>query len=212
MHEFMGAHAVPPYDNDNEPLPSSRAEAINLGVNKYFTGKPCVYGHLSPRYVRTYICVACSSLHTKKGKHDNPDRARELKAKFRAENPGVHAARARDYRIRNLEKVRESERRYVRENPLVKIAKDNNRRSRKQKAGRHTKADLAEIISMQNYKCAVCEIGIRKRSSRHLDHIIPLSKGGSNERQNLQFLCVSCNLSKGDKYPEDFMRSRGFLL
>jgi 5-methylcytosine-specific restriction endonuclease McrA len=212
MHEFMGAHQVPPYDNDNYPLPATRQEAIAIDSKKYFTGEPCVYGHIAPRYTRTRICAVCSTLHKKKAFEDNPGHARELKAKFRAENPGVHAARARDYRARNLEKVRATEKKYRDENPLVKIAKDQNRRARKNNAGTHTKAELAEIISLQSYQCGVCKISIRKRQDRHLDHIVPLSKGGRNDRSNLQFLCVSCNLSKGDKDPEDFMRSRGFLI
>lgn len=35
-----------------------------------------------------------------------------------------------------------------------------------------------------------------------IDHIKPLSKGGDNNMDNLQFLCRSCNSSKSNKYRE----------
>lgn len=34
------------------------------------------------------------------------------------------------------------------------------------------------------------------------DHIVPLSAGGFNVRQNLQLMCVPCNQAKGAKHPE----------
>lgn len=37
----------------------SKEEAIRLGMNKYFTGEPCVNGHISPRYVNNGVCCEC---------------------------------------------------------------------------------------------------------------------------------------------------------
>lgn len=76
--------------------------------------------------------------------------------------------------------------------------------------GHHTKGDLIEIRARQKNRCAVCSKHLR--SGGDLDHIVPLSRGGSNWPKNLQWLCSSCNRSKHNRDPFEFMRQRGFLL
>jgi 5-methylcytosine-specific restriction endonuclease McrA len=71
--------------------------------------------------------------------------------------------------------------------------------------------DLETILLMQNYRCAVCRTSLR-RKKKHVDHIIPIARGGSNDRSNLQYLCVRCNIEKGAKDPIVFMRELGRLL
>ena len=39
----------------------------------------------------------------------------------------------------------------------------------------------------------------------HLDHVIPWSRGGQDEPENLVVACVKCNLSKGDRTPEEWL-------
>lgn len=39
----------------------------------------------------------------------------------------------------------------------------------------------------------------------HIDHIIPLSKGGEHQLHNLVLSCPTCNLKKGNKDPEEFI-------
>jgi len=58
--------------------------------------------------------------------------------------------------------------------------------------------EIANILSAQNNKCNICCCNI-KRGNMHLDHIIPLSKGGTHSLDNIQWLCATCNLKKGDK-------------
>ena len=45
----------------------SRETAVQLGLKRYFTGVPCIHGHISERYVASNECVECNRL-TQKGK------------------------------------------------------------------------------------------------------------------------------------------------
>ncbi len=51
-------------------------------------------------------------------------------------------------------------------------------------------------------KCASCKIDIELEAPMHIDHMIPISKGGCNDMVNLQLLCDSCNQEKSDSPPE----------
>lgn len=48
----------------------------------------------------------------------------------------------------------------------------------------------------EKFTCACCGIKNYKVS---IDHIIPVVYGGSNDKHNLQILCVACNTKKGSK-------------
>lgn len=72
-------------------------------------------------------------------------------------------------------------------------------------------AALAAILKAQKNRCAICRISFDK-AKRHVDHIIPVARGGSNDPSNLQYLCASCNVRKGAYDPLDFMRKLGRLL
>jgi 5-methylcytosine-specific restriction endonuclease McrA len=76
--------------------------------------------------------------------------------------------------------------------------------------GSHTAADISNLMKLQRGKCVVCKCNIRK--SYHVDHIQPLAKGGSNDRDNLQLLCPPCNKRKHARDPIEFMKKQGFLL
>lgn len=58
-----------------------------------------------------------------------------------------------------------------------------------------SKKEIRKAIIDRDKKCLKC--GSEKRLS--IDHIIPISKGGLNELDNLQCLCVRCNSKKRDK-------------
>ena len=60
-----------------------------------------------------------------------------------------------------------------------------------------------DLYRRQGGRCMYC--GTRQRMDlMDVDHKIPLSRGGSNGRRNLQLLCRTCNARKGNKSDREF--------
>ena len=69
------------------------------------------------------------------------------------------------------------------------------------KASRNINPRLRFLVMQRDYfKCCACGASPAKDPAvtLHVDHIIPWSKGGPTEMENLQTLCSKCNLGKGD--------------
>ena len=62
--------------------------------------------------------------------------------------------------------------------------------------------DLREAIkNRDNYTCCICGNSVLHEPNLLLevDHIIPVSRGGKTEANNLQTLCWRCNRAKSNK-------------
>lgn len=100
-------------------------------------------------------------------------------------------------------KERERLRRKKEKNPDLFQQYTRNRRAKSRGAeGTHTHEEILAILEWQEYKCVTC--GKDMGCNYHVDHIVPLSRGGSNWAVNLQGLCPSCNLKKHNKMPWEF--------
>lgn len=56
-----------------------------------------------------------------------------------------------------------------------------------------------DVLKRDNYKCCICGMSAKDGIKLHVDHIIPISKGGKTEMNNLQTLCERCNFGKSNK-------------
>ena len=71
--------------------------------------------------------------------------------------------------------------------------------SHKQKRKRQfiSKGIRHEVFQRDNYRCLECG-ATPDISPLEIDHIIPVSRGGTDEMSNLQTLCYTCNREKSD--------------
>jgi len=64
-----------------------------------------------------------------------------------------------------------------------------------------------EVLKRARYRCELC--GAHEgQAALHVDHIVPRSRGGSDDCSNFQALCITCNTNKRDRDNTDF---RGVL-
>ncbi len=222
-------------------LPSTRAEAKAVGARHYFTDKPCDHGHVDKRFTSNCACVEClrdrkAALHAanpekaraaRSAYHKanrekyraahaawyqaNRERVREYGAAYYKADPEKARARVAAYQKANPEKVRARAAAWRQENPEQCREQKRNRRARKRGAdGTCSAAEAAAIRVVQQDRCAFCRVKLK--GAGHLDHIVPLARGGSNWPRNLQWLCQPCNTSKSAADPIEFARRKGKLL
>lgn len=114
--------------------------------------------------------------------------------RFATQCRACNREKARAWRLANPELVKKQIQRAT-SHLDVKIRRQHayaSRRSRKLgNGGSHTTADLRRLFNRFNGKCAYCGA-----DAQHVDHVVPLARGGSNSIGNLLPACKSCNLSK----------------
>ena len=56
-----------------------------------------------------------------------------------------------------------------------------------------------DILNRDNFTCVLCGASAKQGVRLHVDHIIPIAKGGKSTPDNLRTLCERCNVGKSDK-------------
>lgn len=177
-------------------LPGSRAEAIKSGCNYYFTGKSCSKGHFAYRYTGSGSCSECE--HERVVSEDS----RRYHRNHYKRNDEAKKFQARTYYYSNLSKGRADRRRYYRANTSIfkMVAKIRRRglSSQYKLLSQQDKNRVSDIYKKRDL------LNLEAGSIMfHVDHIIPVSKGGKHHPDNLQILTAFDNLSKGAKYQSD---------
>jgi len=159
-------------------------------------GKPCARCGAS-EWNKGGSCKTCNSIrckewraanhskylaNVKKWKEANHDRVRDGKIKWVNENREKRRVISNNWKKRNRDKC----------NALDRI-----RETRTSGAGgSHTAQEFRALCEQYNNRCLKCG---RDDVPMTADHIIPVSRGGTSNIDNIQPLCQSCNSSKQDK-------------
>ncbi len=126
---------------------------------------------------------------------------------YRAANRIKERKRQRLYRLANKEKTALRHKIYYDANKDKAAAYDRIRRARKLKAkGSHTRHDVDRLYFKQRGRCAAPHCRALLAFGYHVDHKIPLSRGGSNYARNLQLMCQPCNDSKGTRTMKEWLK------
>ncbi len=139
----------------------------------------------------------------------HPDRRREIKHV----NYVAHAKEASDYtrryRARHPEIGRKAadKYRFSDRGRIARAAIQQNRRIRSNGARMNVDTVL-ELKSEYGGICPYCNECIIRG---HVDHIVPVSRGGLNDRSNLVWACQRCNVQKKDKTLLEFFLYRKSL-
>lgn len=110
-------------------------------------------------------------------------------------------------RAKKIDLYRKKNRKNYRAHPEPYKQRAHERRARVLAAeGTFSGEQVRRMLEDQDCKCKACGDDIS--DAYHEDHVIPLSRGGSNWITNIQLLCPPCNLSKGDKLPHEWAGRR----
>ena len=114
---------------------------------------------------------------------DNAEVLRQRQADRQARNPFLHRERARRWRKANPERMREH----------AALGRQR-RRAAVARAGVYTvtEKDVRRLVARHRGLCAYCG----ERPWEHLDHIVPIARGGRHAIGNLLPACARCNLTK----------------
>jgi len=198
----------------------SRSQALQLGATRYFTGRPCVHGHIAQRMTSSKSCLTClrarkagyqAKNREKINAHDRARYATDEKARDRKKaataawvkrNKEAVVSHKKNYVDRNRAKVRAANRRWSSKNTAKKAAYAANRRAAKAHRTPLWLTDEDFWIMDEVYDLAAA----RSKATgvpHQVDHIIPLQGrivSGLHVPSNLQILTAHENATKHNQY------------
>lgn len=174
-------------------------EAVLDRISRYAKEHPELRRQIASRYY--YNNQEKEKARAREYRARRPEVVKAYNERFKSENPEY----SKQYRERNADELRKTGREYYANHKQAALIRWRKRDALKKNApGSHTQADIELQYRSQKGKCWHC--GKSVGDDYHIDHLIPLSRGGSNAPENLVISCPKCNLSKHNKLPHEWNR------
>ena len=157
----------------------------------------CKRGHeFTPENTYVYkghrTCKKCQGMWFK----DNVQRVNLIKSAWSKKNPEKVKEAACKWYNNNTDLAIQRNRVCRKNKPEVyKAAKARRRAKVKGSGGSFSAAEWILLCTLYNNKCLCC----KRKEILEADHIVPVSKGGTSNIENIQPLCRSCNARKRAK-------------
>ncbi len=158
--------------------------------------KPCMVESAMESAVRNPERV---QKHKDEWKKRNPEtvRLQGLKDKRKAyeRDPEKHRRLTHEYYVTNRKRI--AAKRATPEGRRKRVIAQQRREARKRRQGGSgvTRAQWEQILKDYGHECAYCP----SKGPLAMDHIVPISRGGSHDVSNVVPACKPCNSSKNDR-------------
>lgn len=167
---------------------------IELDIDCFNKNKTGLYGYFSQ-------CKKCVGMLAIKRRLDNPKKYKENRKKTYLKNRENNIKKAVEWGKNNVDKRNIAKRKWRDKNKEKTNHYTKQYIYRKKGAtGKHTINEWKELCDMFGNVCLCC----LKKEKLTKDHIIPLTKGGTDNIENIQPLCVSCNSKKSNRNTIDY--------
>ena len=177
-------------------LATTKRVAITMGLTEYHPNRPCLHGHHAPRLVSNYSCKDCNNVNKPRGSRN--DYLREWRKRTWEKRIAVDRA----YKERNRVRLNQWFREWAKKNPERKRAINVAHRAAQVSAySSVTPEHITALRKRQRGRCYWCN---EKLAAWHLDHVVPLARGGAHRPENVVLACKTCNLRKGVRSVQEF--------
>jgi len=151
-------------------------------------------------------CKSCGDAHNRAYKRANPEKMREARKAAYWKDP--EKARAAKRNLSQEERLRKNAaaREYRKANPEKVRWWNKLRLHRNRAAGAMPdRWHFSWLLCHQDARCTYCKT-VFFNVRYEIDHKIPVSRGGTNDPENLQLLCPTCNMKKSKKTHDEYMK------